>query len=314
MGQSASSEGPSGNANSHGGPTEVEMQQKGAINGGPSSHPKPAAAAAATPAHEPRRLSEEERAIVWEINIARGCLESFSKILAAHAIVLSLLVTVNLIGFLQPPRGWDQDGLMFSHSYSVRAFAVANSLSLYSAISGLLFYIYCSYATIVSLGAVPLLDRFDEKGLELLHVLRASLRCVALPSVKRRSSLLSSFLAFSLTFCVAAYISSGVASAPPEDRFFSIVLPAIPGCILVIILLHLSSSKLRKELDFDARFKMLWNQIFKIQSQPALFWLDRDSREALDPTPAILWWNVGRREEHCNRRRNDHVHRPPQSS
>lgn len=289
MGQSASSQDPSWNANSHGGWVEMK-QQKGPNHGGPSYPNPPAAAAAAAT----RRLSEVERAIVWEINIARGCLESFSKILAAHAIVLSLLVTVNLIGFMQPPRGWDQDGFMFAHSKSLKAFAVANSLSLYSAISGLLFYIYCSYATIVSLGAVPLLDRFDSKGVDLLHVLRASLRCVALPSVKRRSSLLFAFLAFSLTFCVAAYISSAVASTHPGERLFSIVLPAVPGCILVVVVLHLSSSKLRKELDFDARFDMLWSRIVKIQPQPSLVRLDKDSIEALDPTPAILWWNARR--------------------
>ena len=46
------------------------------------------------------------RAVVWEIEMARGQIANFSKLLSAHSIILSLLVTVNLIGFLQPPKGW----------------------------------------------------------------------------------------------------------------------------------------------------------------------------------------------------------------
>ena len=86
------------------------------------------------------------RAVVWEIEMARGQIANFSKLLSAHSIILSLLVTVNLIGFLQPPKGWlvtdvpyKNTSRMYMESSSVRAFAITNnlSLSLYSAITGL---------------------------------------------------------------------------------------------------------------------------------------------------------------------------------
>lgn len=241
---------------------------------------------------ESTTLSPEHRAILWEVNIARGCLDSFSRILQAYAFVLSLLVTVNFIGFLQPPKGWDDDtGLMYGGSKAVRAFSVTNTLSLFTAISGLLFYIYCSHSTILSLGAVPIPKPTDDTGLQILLMLRAALRDVVLPSVRRRCSILFAFLACSLTCCVVAYISAGVASLPPKHRFIAVILPSIPGCALLLFFLNIATSKLVLELDFDSRFEVLWSSVAPNITQPRIDPLPCSIKAALDPLPPILsWW------------------------
>ena len=184
-----------------------------------------------------RSLTEVERAVLWEVDMARRCVHNFGKMSSAHAIVLSLLVTVNLISFLQPPKGWNMNennqstsssnksddnlrtvSIMFNTA-AIRCFSITSGLSLYSAITGLLFYIYCSYTSILPLGTFPFPmgpgEKYDPRAIELLHQTRAFLRCVALPAVSRRSLFHFTFLTLSLLFSGMAFISSGSAVVGP---------------------------------------------------------------------------------------------------
>ena len=137
-----------------------------------------------------RSLTEVERAVLWEVDMARRCVHNLGKMSSAHAIVLSLLVTVNLIGFLQPPKGWNMNennikstsslnksddnlwavSIMFNTT-AIKCFSITNGLSLYSAFTGLLFYIYRSYTSILALGTFPLpmgtVDKYDKRAIEL---------------------------------------------------------------------------------------------------------------------------------------------------
>ena len=136
-----------------------------------------------------RSLTEVERAVLWEVDMARRCVHNFGKMSSAHAIVLSLLVTVNLISFLQPPKGWNMNennqstsssnksddnlrtvSIMFNTA-AIRCFSITSGLSLYSAFTGLLFYIYRSYTSILALGTFPLpmgtVDKYDKRAIEL---------------------------------------------------------------------------------------------------------------------------------------------------
>lgn len=249
-------------------------------------------ASGSPPENSEGRLTPRERAVVWEVNIARQCLERFNKIVDAHAIVFSLLLTVSLIGFLQPPRGWqtsadeDQNATMYNQSLSVDAFSICNSVSLFSAISGLLLCVYCSYATILSLSTVPLPERFDELGIKFIHKLRSALRGVALPSVRRRSLLLFSFLLSSISFSVATYVSAGLAATAPPKRFVCVILPSIPGCAIVLLLLCVSAAKISLELNFESRFELLWRMMD--QAQLPYDSLPLPVVEVLDPMPTFV--------------------------
>lgn len=227
------------------------------------------------------------RILLLELDLSRHCLESFTRIADAHAILMSLLITVNLVGFLQPPRGWDEAGDLFDSLPSLKAFAIFNSLSLYSATSGLVFYVYCSYATsILSLSSFSLpthSEHLDDLDRKLLNKLRSALRRVALPAVRRRSAFLFLFMQTSLTFCVATYISGGIAASKTSNVFLSVILPAIPGCLLIIALLCLCASKISLELDFDRRLKTLWDLVD--MPEPPTEELEAKFIRALDPLP-----------------------------
>ena len=249
-------------------------------------------------------LTPSDRAVLWEIDMARGCVANFNKLLGAHSIILSLLVTVNLIGFLQPPKGWAETDLpgrntttssrmttstMYMESPSVRAFAVTNSLSLYSAISGLLFYIYCSYGGFLSLESISLpADMiYDEQGFKVLHNFRACLRCVVLPSLRRRITLLFGFLTCSLMFSGMAFVSAGLAAVGHNWRTGYVVVPAIFGCALVFGLLVLVVVKHHHEIKFDDRFNVFWKEIAGINKMPELWTVKSTTCQALDPAPLI---------------------------
>ena len=245
-------------------------------------------------------LTPTDRAILWEIDMARGCVANFNKLLGAHSIILSLLVTVNLIGFLQPPKGWavnDYSGpgsdrnttTMYMESGSVRAFAVTNSLSLYSGISGLLFYIYCSYGGFLSLDSIsfPADMIYDEQGIDLLHNFRACLRCVVLPSLRRRITLLFGFLTCSLVFSGMAFVSAGLAAVGHNRRMAYVGVPAIIGCIPVLCFLVLVLVKHYHEIKFDDRFDVFWKEIAGIDKMPELRTVKSTTCRALDPVPLI---------------------------
>ena len=247
-----------------------------------------------------RRLTEVERVVLWEVDMARRCVENFGKMLSAHSIILSLLVTVNLVGFLQPPKGWAPNDAYTDHNLrevsimynttAVQCFSIANALSVYSAITGLLFYIYCSYISILPMGTFPLpmggtADRYDERAIELLHQTRAFLRCVALPSVSRRSFFQFTFLTLSLLFSGMAFISAGMAAVGPHD--WVIKGPALPGCLCVVVALCLAVRKYWKELQFDKRFDFFWRNVVRIHEKciPELVPIGPDDYSGLDPIP-----------------------------
>ena len=263
-----------------------------------------------------RSLTEVERAVLWEVDMARRCVHNFGKMSSAHAIVLSLLVTVNLIGFLQPPKGWNMNennqstsssnksddnlrtvSIMFNTA-AIRCFSITSGLSLYSAITGLLFYIYCSYTSILPLGTFPFPmgpgEKYDPRAIELLHQTRAFLRCVALPAVSRRSLFHFTFLTLSLLFSGIAFISSGSAAVGPGHVHWVIIGPALPGCACVLISLGLAVRKYWKELRFDKRFDFFWKNVARIDEKciPPLVPIDRDDYSGLDPIPfrwATCW-------------------------
>ena len=245
-------------------------------------------------------LTPSDRAVLWEIDMARGCVANFNKLLGAHSIILSLLVTVNLIGFLQPPKGWAVDDYsgpgsgrntttMYMESPSVRAFAVTNSLSLYSGISGLLFYIYCSYGGFLSLDSISLPPDmiYDEQGIKFLHNFRAYLRRVMLPSLRHRITLLFGFLTFSLAFSVMAFVSAGLAAVGHNWRMAYVGVPAIIGCIPVLCFLVLVLVKHYHEIKFDDRFDVFWKEIAGIDKMLELQTVKKSTCRALDPAPLI---------------------------
>ena len=254
--------------------------------------------------HNTRRLTEVERAVLWEVDMARQCVHNFGKMSSAHSIILSLLVTVNLIGFLQPPKGWDSDSdqpnssmmsnqpdsSMMYATAAVRCFSITNALSVYSAITGLLFYIYCSYTSILPLGTFPLPmgmgpERYDERAIELLHQTRAFLRCMALPAIRRRSIFQFSFLTLSLLFSGMAFISAGTAAVGPHD--WVIIGPALPGCACVLLALGITARKYWEELQFDKPFDFFWKNVARIDERciPELVSIDDDDHAGLDPIP-----------------------------
>ena len=217
--------------------------------------------------------------MVWETKTALGFIASVEKLISVNSFILSLLATVNLIAFLQPPKGWNESRADASTSHlnamsvmyntgSIEAYAIASSLSLYSAISGLLFYLYCSQAGVTSLedAEMPKETETDESGtetdkkqrrkdkIEILHRTRAYLRCLLLPRITRNSTILSWFLAASLTFSLMAFISSGYAASSLHERLHYIVIPGIPGCILVLVCFVLAILKQGHDLDFDKQF------------------------------------------------------------
>ena len=273
-----------------------------------------------------------QKALEWEINMARGFLQSYEKLLTAHSFLLSIVATVNFIGFLQPPKGWNErdttdvpttDGaaapppwnsmnVMFDTG-SIEAFSITNSLSLYCAISGLLFYIYCSSPALLSsftpfelppsdnnADNKPSADKneplptdnnadknaraFTKAIMDILHNVRACLRQVILPSIRRRAIILSGFLAASLTFSVMAFVSSGYAAASLHERWHYVVIPGIPGCILVFVCLVLALRKHFHDLDFDQHFNNYWKYIVKID-MPHVEEIDKKTCHKLDYSP-----------------------------
>lgn len=230
---------------------------------------------------------DTEKVLVWEVSIARGCLDSFNRMLAVHAIVFSVLVAACFLSFLQGLHS-NTGG----RSMALLIFSLANSVALYTATAGLLFSIYCTVAAVISLHPVPLPDRFnDQLSLDLLHNLRTYLRRIALPAVSRRCKFLYSTLAVCLVFCMIAHISAGIASIDPADRLMGVTLPAVPGCFVLLFLLQVGVSKLHLELDFDTRFRNLWaamvpHIIYPCEIRP----LDKATAHALDPLPSYLSW------------------------
>ena len=246
-----------------------------------ASSKKPVSSSSGADAHSSgRALTEMERAVLWEIKKGQGYVSSFQKLRDAHSLILSLIATVNLVAFLQPPKGWHQmDGgddtqhqqlnavSVMYNTGSIEAFAIANSLSLYCAIAGLLFFLYCSNAGVLAMAASKMpanpnsADNYTELGIRVLHRVRACLRCVVLPSLRRRLNILSTFVACSLSFSLMAFIASGFAAASPQERLFFVIVPAIPGCILVIFFLVMALAKHRTELDFDTQINKYWEHI-----------------------------------------------------
>ena len=270
-----------------------------------------------------RSLTEVERAVLWEVDMARRCVHNFGKMSSAHAIVLSLLVTVNLIGFLQPPRGWtpndhnsansdDRDVSIMYATPAIRCFSITNALSVYSAITGLLFYVYCSYTSILPLGTFPFPmgpgEKYDPRAIELLHQTRAFLRCVALPAVSRRSFFQFTFLTLSLVFSGMAFISAGLAAVGPHN--WVIVGPLLPGGACVFVALGLAVRKYWKELRFDKRFDFFWRNVARIHDDliPPLVPIGPDDYSGLDPIPfrwATCWiapyeCKHGKHRKHCH--------------
>ena len=277
-----------------------------------------------------RSLTEVERAVLWEVDMARRCVHNFGKMSSAHAIVLSLLVTVNLIGFLQPPKGWNMNenqsngnqpnnsvhnlpavSIMFNTA-SIKCFCITNGLSLYSAITGLLFYFYCSYTSILPLGTFPLpmgmgAERYDVRAIELLHQTRTVLRCVALPAIGRRSLLQFAFLTLSLVFSGMTFISSGMAAMGPDHVLVSVVIPALPGCACVFISLGLALRKYWKELQFDKRFDFFWRNVARIDEKciPELVLVGPDDYSGLDPM-LFIWATMFISPYECKHRKHFH--------
>ena len=322
-----------------------------------------------------QEISEEAvEMMVWEINTAKGFVASFQTLLGAHSFILSLLATVNLIAFLQPPKGWNESQVDDSASHlnamsvmyntgSIEAYAIASSLSLYSAISGLLFYLYCSQAGVTSLedAEVPKESKTDkkesetgkqetetgkkdseteekktetgkkgsetdkkgsetgkkgseteekkereteekkgsetdekkgsgteekkgsetdqkkgsetakiqalQKKIEILHRTRTYLRRMVLPGIRRSSRILSWFLAASLTFSLIAFISSGYAATSPDERLHYVVIPGIPGCILVLVCFVLALLKHEHDLDFETQFDNFWLYVVPVEME-----------------------------------------------
>ena len=243
-------------------------------------------------------LTEVERAMVWEITKATGYIKRFEKLREAHSILLSIIITVNLVAFLQPPKGWRGDenatptpldavSIMYNTG-SIEAFAISNSLSLYSAISGLLFYLYCSHVGTLSMAPmeVPTSD-YDERGIAILHEVRAYLRCVCLPSVRRRANILFSFLTCSLVFSVMGFIASGYAATSPDERLHYVVFPAIPGCSSLLFFLILALRKQWVKLNFDQKLDNFWKHVvcFADDHIPPIVRLDEKVRKELDHIP-----------------------------
>lgn len=205
---------------------------------------------------------------------------------------MSLLVTVSFVGFLQPAKGWknntqnNNDSSMFS-SASVVAFIVFNSLSFYCAVAGLLIYIYCGFSTIIYFGSVPTPERFDDTGKALIFKLRSILRRVALPSVQRKATVLFYFLASSLLCCVAAYISAGLAAVGHSMSVtLAVVLPAIPGCILIVFLVIVAATNMSMVLRFDERLRYFWTAVGVEGPEPEA--LNDEALNAVDPFPNVL--------------------------
>ena len=275
-----------------------------------------------------RSLTEVERAVLWEVDKARCCVHNFGKMWSAHAIVLSLLITVNLIGFLQPPKGWNMNenqsngnqpnnsvhnlpavSIMFNTA-SIKCFCITNGLSLYSAITGLLFYIYCSYTSILPLGTFPLPmgmgpEIYDARAIELLHQTRTVLRCVALPSISRHSFFQFTFLTLSLLFSGMAFISAGTAAVGPHD--WVIIGPALPGCACVLLTLGIAVRKYWEELRFDKRFDFFWRNVARIDEKciPELVLVDPDDYSGLDPIH-FIWATMFISPYECKHRKHSH--------
>ena len=121
------------------------------------------ASEAPTPSDPQKKRSQ---AIQGEVAMGRGFVSSYRNLLSAHSILFSLLATANFIGFLQPPKGWVDEAtaggdmavaraksVMYKTS-SLEAFSITNSLSLYCSVSGLLYYIYCTNVSVLSMTAV----------------------------------------------------------------------------------------------------------------------------------------------------------------
>ena len=246
---------------------------------------------------EPRMLKGDERAVMWEIKKAKGYMESFEKLLGAHSIILSLLASVNLVAFLQPPKGWNVStgvdsqlngkSVMYNTG-SIEAFAISNSLSLYAAISGLLFYLYCSHVGMLSMAPMEVpTSEYDERGIAILHEVRAYLRCVGLPSVRRRANILFSFVACSLVFSVMGFIASGYAATSPDERLHYVVLPAIPGCGSLLFFLVLALRKQCVKMNFDQQLDNFWKYAvcFADDDIPPVVRLEPTVRKELDHIP-----------------------------
>ena len=230
--------------------------------------------------------------LVWEAKTAQGFIASVEKLISVNSFILSLLATVNLIAFLQPPKGWNEsEGDMAAASSShlnarsvmyntgsIEAYAIASSLSLYSAISGLLFYLYCSHA---GGGALAMAD--ESWGVEVLQKERACLRGKVLPDMCWRAATLCCFVAASLIFSVAAFVASGYAASSPDERFHYVVLPGLPGCTLVFSFLALALRKhCRKTAETRTEFDTFWTDIACVACPPTLPELDPDFLKGLD--------------------------------
>ena len=250
----------------------------------------------------PKKLSPVvQQALVWEMNMAMGFLASYEKLLSAHSFLLSIVATINFVAFLQPPKGWNESETnndngtpslntmyVMYDTGSIEAFAITNSSSLYIAISGLLFYVYCSSPSLLS-SSTPL-ELGDTDADNVLHNVRACLRRVVLPSIRRRVTILSCFLAASLTFSVMAFISSGFAATSIHERWHYVIIPSIPGCILVLTCLVLALRKHFHDLDFDMHFDNYWKHIVEIEDGeiPPIVWLDRKTCHKLEYSPIHL--------------------------
>ena len=227
----------------------------------------------------PKKLSPVvQQALVWEMNMAMGFLASYEKLLSAHSFLLSIVATINFVAFLQPPKGWNErpdDAASHLNALSVmyntgsmEAYAIASSLSLYSAISGLLFYIYCSHSSVITLEdvEVPATDSpHSHQEMEILRRTRSCFRFVVLPDISWRSRVLSGFLAASLTFSGMAFIASGYGASSPDERLHYVIIPAIPGCISVLFFLGLAFRKHSQDMSFDTQFRSFWKDLVKLE-------------------------------------------------
>lgn len=160
---------------------------------------------------------------------------ALKKVTTAYATVLSILVTVSFIGFLQPPRGFDSSqGSRLYSSVWMSLFIITNSLSFVASICGLVLFVRTSFSSLQFYCALNehLPERDSEVPQGYITPNAAGVREL-LKDTYFFFYGINACLALAVSSCVAAYVFAGIAATRPSTSAHRIVL-VIAGVSVVL--------------------------------------------------------------------------------